>query len=127
MSEFMESHHVSRLIGAPPGYIGHDQAGQLTEAVHRRPYSVVLFDEIEKAHPKIFDLLLQILEDGCLTDSHGQTVDFKNTIIILTSNAGTQHILPNTIAFTAHRADRAERQANVQAHLRSQIMLAIKD
>jgi ATP-dependent Clp protease ATP-binding subunit ClpC len=89
MSEFMESHTITRLIGSPPGYIGYDQGGQLTEAVRRRPYSVVLFDEIEKAHPQVFDLLLQILEDGRLTDSHGQAVDFSNTCIILTSNAGT--------------------------------------
>ncbi|HWS83534.1 MAG TPA: ATP-dependent Clp protease ATP-binding subunit [Ktedonobacteraceae bacterium] len=91
MSEFMESHTVSRLIGSPPGYVGYDQAGQLTEAVRRRPYSVVLFDEAEKAHPRIFDLLLQILEDGCLTDARGQAIDFRHTIIILTSNAGTVH------------------------------------
>ncbi len=89
MSEFMESHTITRLIGSPPGYVGYDQGGQLTEAVRRRPYSVVLFDEIEKAHPQLFDLLLQILEDGRLTDSHGQTIDFSNTCIILTSNVGT--------------------------------------
>ncbi len=93
MSEYMEKHTVARLIGAPPGYVGYDEGGQLTEAVRRKPYSVVLFDEIEKAHPDVFNVLLQILDDGRLTDSHGRTVDFKNTIIIMTSNLGSQHLL----------------------------------
>jgi len=92
MSEFMEKHSVSRLIGAPPGYVGYDEGGYLTEAVRRRPYSVVLFDEIEKAHPEVFNVLLQILDDGRMTDGHGKTVDFKNTIIIMTSNVGSQYI-----------------------------------
>ena len=92
MSEFMEKHTVSRLIGAPPGYVGYEEGGYLTEAVRRRPYSVVLFDEIEKAHTEVFNLLLQILDDGRLTDGHGKTVDFKNTVIIMTSNTGSQHI-----------------------------------
>lgn len=92
MSEYMERHTVARLIGAPPGYIGYEEGGQLTEAVRRRPYSVVLLDEIEKAHPDVFNLLLQVLDDGRLTDSHGRTVDFKNTVIIMTSNVGSQHI-----------------------------------
>jgi ATP-dependent Clp protease ATP-binding subunit ClpB len=92
MSEFMEKHSVSRLIGAPPGYVGYDEGGYLTEAVRRRPYSVVLFDEIEKAHPEVFNVLLQILDDGRMTDGHGKTVDFKNTIIIMTSNVGSQVI-----------------------------------
>jgi ATP-dependent Clp protease ATP-binding subunit ClpB len=90
MSEYMEKHTVSRLIGAPPGYVGYDEGGQLTEAVRRRPYSVVLFDEIEKAHTDVFNTLLQILEDGRLTDGHGRTVDFKNTVVIMTSNLGSQ-------------------------------------
>ncbi len=90
MSEYMEKHSVARLIGAPPGYVGYDEGGYLTEAVRRRPYSVILFDEIEKAHPEVFNVLLQILDDGRLTDGHGRTVDFKNTIIIMTSNLGTQ-------------------------------------
>ena len=90
MSEFMESHNAARLVGAPPGYVGYDQAGQLTEAVKRRPYSVVLFDEVEKAHPKVFDMLLQILEDGRLADAKGRPVDFKNTLIIMTSNIGAE-------------------------------------
>jgi ATP-dependent Clp protease ATP-binding subunit ClpB len=92
MSEFMEKHSVSRLIGAPPGYVGYEEGGYLTEAVRRRPYSVVLFDEIEKAHPEVFNVLLQILDDGRMTDGHGRTVDFKNTIIIMTSNVGSQFI-----------------------------------
>ena len=88
----MEKHTVSRLVGSPPGYVGYDEGGQLTEAVRRKPYSVVLFDEIEKAHPDVFNMLLQILEDGRLTDSQGRTVDFKNTIIIMTSNVGARRI-----------------------------------
>jgi len=92
MSEYMEKHTVARLIGAPPGYVGYEEGGQLTEAVRRRPYSVILFDEIEKAHPDVFNLLLQILDDGRLTDGHGRTVDFKNTVIIMTSNIGSQWI-----------------------------------
>jgi ATP-dependent Clp protease ATP-binding subunit ClpC len=92
MSEFMERHTVSKLIGSPPGYVGYNEGGQLTEAVRRRPYTVVLFDEIEKAHPDVFNMLLQILEDGRLTDAKGRTVDFKNTLIILTSNIGSKVI-----------------------------------
>ncbi|MEG2015467.1 MAG: AAA family ATPase, partial [Clostridia bacterium] len=93
MSEYMEKFSVSRLIGAPPGYVGYDEGGQLTEAVRRKPYSVVLFDEIEKAHPDVFNILLQVLDDGRITDSQGRTIDFKNTIIILTSNLGSGVIL----------------------------------
>ena len=93
MTEYMEKFSVSRLIGAPPGYVGYDEGGQLTEAVRRKPYSVVLFDEIEKAHPDVFNILLQVLDDGRITDSQGRTVDFKNTIIILTSNLGSQYLL----------------------------------
>ena len=95
MSEYMESHSVSRLVGAPPGYVGYDEGGQLTEAVRRNPYSIVLFDEIEKAHKDVFNILLQILDDGRITDSQGRTVDFKNTIIIMTSNLGSEYILDN--------------------------------
>ncbi|MBR0302685.1 MAG: AAA family ATPase, partial [Clostridia bacterium] len=93
MSEYMEKFSVSRLIGAPPGYVGYEEGGQLTEAVRRKPYSVVLFDEIEKAHPDVFNILLQILDDGRITDSQGRTVDFKNTVIILTSNLGSSFLL----------------------------------
>jgi ATP-dependent Clp protease ATP-binding subunit ClpB len=92
MSEYMEKHAVSRLIGAPPGYVGYDEGGYLTEAVRRKPYSVILFDEIEKAHPDVFNVLLQILDDGRMTDGQGRTVDFKNTIVIMTSNLGS-HII----------------------------------
>jgi ATP-dependent Clp protease ATP-binding subunit ClpB len=92
MSEYMEKHAVARLIGAPPGYVGYEEGGYLTEAVRCRPYSVVLFDEIEKAHPEVFNVLLQILDDGRMTDGHGRTVDFKNTILIMTSNVGSQYI-----------------------------------
>ena len=93
MTEYMEKFSVSRLIGAPPGYVGYDEGGQLTEAVRRKPYSVILFDEIEKAHPDVFNILLQVLDDGRITDSQGRTVDFKNTVIILTSNLGSQYLL----------------------------------
>jgi len=101
MSEYMEKHTVSRLIGSPPGYVGYDEGGQLTEAVRRKPFSVVLFDEIEKAHPDVFNTLLQILEDGRLTDAQGRTVDFKNTVIIMTSNLGTRDIRKKSIGFSA--------------------------
>ncbi len=90
MSEYMEKHNVSRLIGAPPGYVGYEEGGQLTEKIRRRPYAVVLLDEIEKAHPDVYNMLLQIMEEGRLTDSFGRNVDFKNTIIIMTTNAGAE-------------------------------------
>lgn len=108
MSEYMESHSVSKLIGSPPGYVGFDDGGQLTEQVRRKPYSVVLFDEIEKAHPDVFNMLLQILEDGRLTDSHGRMVNFKNTIIILTSNIGSNKLTSNRIDFGFNNADKKE-------------------
>jgi ATP-dependent Clp protease ATP-binding subunit ClpB len=92
MSEFMEKHSVARLIGAPPGYVGYEEGGYLTEAVRRKPYSVVLLDEVEKAHPDVFNILLQVLDDGRLTDGHGRTVDFRNTVIVMTSNLGSQRI-----------------------------------
>jgi ATP-dependent Clp protease ATP-binding subunit ClpB len=92
MSEYMEKHAVARLIGAPPGYVGYDDGGQLTEAVRRKPYSVILFDEVEKAHPDVFNVLLQVLDDGRITDSQGHTVDFKNTIVIMTSNIGSRYL-----------------------------------
>ena len=90
MSEYMEKHSVSRLVGAPPGYVGYEEGGQLTEAVRRRPYAVVLLDEIEKAHPDVFNVLLQLLDDGRLTDGQGRTVDFTNTVLIMTSNLGAR-------------------------------------
>ena len=99
MSEYSEKHSVSRLVGAPPGYVGYEEGGQLTEAVRRRPYSVVLLDEVEKAHPEVFDILLQVLDDGRLTDGQGRTVDFRNVILILTSNTGSQYLVDMTIPF----------------------------
>ena len=105
MSEYMEKHTVSRLIGAPPGYVGYDEGGQLTEAVRRRPYRVVLFDEIEKAHPDVFNILLQVLEDGRLTDGHGRTVDFRNTVIIMTSNLGTDGLRRQPFGFRPDSRD----------------------
>jgi ATP-dependent Clp protease ATP-binding subunit ClpB len=99
MSEYQERHTVSRLIGAPPGYVGFEEGGQLTEAVRRKPYCVILFDEIEKAHPDVFNTLLQLLDDGRLTDSQGRTVDFKNTIVIMTSNLGSQRILESATLY----------------------------
>src|SRR5690606_106421 len=113
MSEYMEKHAVARLIGAPPGYVGYEEGGQLTEQVRRRPYSVVLFDEIEKAHPDVFNLLLQILDDGRLTDSQGRTVDFRNTVIMMTSNLGSQYILER-----APTAEWVEIETQVMAELR---------
>ncbi|HZK67689.1 MAG TPA: AAA family ATPase, partial [Chloroflexota bacterium] len=114
MTEYMEKHTVSRLIGAPPGYVGYDEGGQLTEAVRRRPYSVVLFDEMEKAHPEVFNVLLQILDDGRLTDGHGRTVDFKNTVIIMTSNVGSE----------LYRL--GERSGVKMEHLKEQVIEALK-
>ncbi len=111
MSEYMEKYSVSRLIGAPPGYVGYDEGGQLTEAVRRKPYAVVLFDEIEKAHPDVFNILLQVLDDGRITDSQGRTVDFKNTIIILTSNLGSD-ILLSSISDGGEITDNAREKVN---------------
>lgn len=115
MTEYMEKFSVSRLIGAPPGYVGYDEGGQLTEAVRRKPYSVVLFDEIEKAHPDVFNILLQVLDDGRITDSQGRTVDFKNTIIILTSNLGSQYLLDG-IGSDGNITDSAKAQVNSLLH-----------
>lgn len=114
MSEYMESHSVSKLIGAPPGYIGHDDGGQLTEQVRRKPYSVVLFDEIEKAHPDVFNILLQVLDDGRLTDSQGRTVSFKNTIIILTSNVGVADLPKNTNKLGFGATEEKDKNANTK-------------
>ncbi len=119
MSEYMEKHSVARLIGAPPGYVGYDEGGQLTEKVRRKPYSVVLFDEIEKAHPDVFNIMLQIFDDGRLTDSKGRTVDFKNTIIILTSNVGSDIILDNAIKGMLSEADREKTKEEITEKLRS--------
>jgi ATP-dependent Clp protease ATP-binding subunit ClpB len=116
---------VSRLVGAPPGYIGFDEGGQLTEAVRRRPYCVVLFDEIEKAHPDVFNVLLQILDDGRLTDSHGRTVNFKNTIIIMTSNIGSEHISENPAA--DHKAIRTMILGRLKEHFRPEFLNRVDD
>ena len=118
MSEYMEKHSVSRLIGAPPGYVGFDEGGQLTEAVRRRPYSVLLFDEIEKAHYDVFNVLLQILDDGRLTDSHGRTVDFKNTLVIMTSNIGSQNLIDQMGAGISDSSDQANQKKLVLQELR---------
>jgi ATP-dependent Clp protease ATP-binding subunit ClpB len=125
MSEYMEKHAVARLIGAPPGYVGYEEGGQLTEAIRRRPYAVILFDEIEKAHPDVFNILLQLLDDGRLTDSQGRTVDFKNTVVIMTSNVGSQFILD-----AAHEAWTAVEERVLQAlraHFRPEFLNRVDD
>ena len=103
MSEYSEKHSVSRLVGAPPGYVGYEEGGQLTEAVRRRPYSVILLDEVEKAHPEVFDILLQVLDDGRLTDGQGRTVDFRNVILVLTSNSGSQYLIDTSVPYAQRR------------------------
>ena len=126
MSEYQEKHTVSRLIGAPPGYIGYEEGGQLTEAVRRRPYRVILLDEIEKAHPEIFNSLLQILDDGRLTDGHGRTVDFKNTVIIMTSNAGVELIKRHMAMGFAASKDKAKTQKSSYAQMKEEVMAKVK-
>ena len=126
MSEYMEKHSVSRLIGAPPGYVGYDQGGMLTEAVRRRPYQVILFDEVEKAHNDVFNILLQVLDDGRLTDSHGRTVDFKNTIIILTSNLGSHAIIQNKEDVLSDKV-KEEVIAQVKQHFRPEFINRLDD
>jgi ATP-dependent Clp protease ATP-binding subunit ClpB len=119
MSEYMEKHTVARLIGAPPGYVGYEEGGQLTEAVRRHPYTVVLFDEIEKAHPDVFNVLLQILDDGRLTDGQGRVVHFKNTVVIMTSNIGSRHFaeeIVNSDAVRKHVMD------DLRAHFRPEFL-----
>src|SRR5699024_8986874 len=111
MSEYMEKHTVSRLVGAPPGYIGHDEGGQLTKAVRRNPYTIILLDEVEKAHPDVFNILLQVLDDGRLTDSKGRVVDFKNTVIIMTSNIGS-HLLLEGVEDNGEISSETEKQVN---------------
>jgi ATP-dependent Clp protease ATP-binding subunit ClpC len=120
MSEYGERHTTSRLLGAPPGYVGYDEGGQLTEAVRRRPYQVILFDEIEKAHPEVFNTLLQLLDDGRLTDGQGHTVDFRNTVVIMTSNVGTEELRAGTIGFKrdADQIDLAEARKRVDEGLK---------
>src|SRR5690606_28315237 len=124
MSEYSEKHSVARLVGAPPGYVGYDQGGQLTETVRRRPYSVVLLDEVEKAHPDVFDVLLQVLDDGRLTDGQGRTVDFRNTILVLTSNLGSQAIADGALEETQRR-DAV--MSVVQAHFKPEFLDRLDD
>ncbi|HLZ57178.1 MAG TPA: AAA family ATPase, partial [Ktedonosporobacter sp.] len=126
MSEYMEPHTVSRLFGSPPGYVGYDEGGQLTEQVRRRPYSVILLDEVEKAHPEVFNSLLQIMDDGRLTDGQGRTVDFKNTVVIMTSNAGSADLKRAvSIGFSARKAGDEVRDAQHEA-MRSKAMAGLK-
>jgi len=127
MSEYMEKHTVARLIGAPPGYIGYDEGGQLTEAVRRKPYSVLLFDEIEKAHPDVFNTLLQLLDDGRLTDSHGRTVDFRNTVVIMTSNIGSPQILEASRSGADYDAIKATVFSLLQEHFRPEFLNRVDD
>jgi ATP-dependent Clp protease ATP-binding subunit ClpC len=126
MSEFQEEHTTSRLIGAPPGYIGYDEGGQLTEAVRRRPYSVILLDEIEKAHPKVFNTLLQIMDDGRLTDGHGRTVNFKNTVVIMTSNAGVDIIRRESRIGFAVSKDKATTEKQSYEDMKKKVMAEIQ-
>ena len=122
MSEYGERHTVARLIGAPPGYVGYEEGGQLTEAVRRRPYAVILFDEVEKAHPDVWNALLQILDEGRLTDGHGRTVDFRNTVIIMTSNLGTQYLTQGgALGFRVEASSASQREKtrkDIEAELR---------
>jgi ATP-dependent Clp protease ATP-binding subunit ClpB len=132
MSEYQEKHTVSRMIGAPPGYVGYEESGQLTEAVRRRGYTVVLFDEIEKAHPEVLNVLLQLLDDGRLTDGKGRTVDFKNTVVIMTSNLGSQHIAEQTTgtcrsAGTISEGTRREVLEALRAHFRPEFLNRIDE
>jgi ATP-dependent Clp protease ATP-binding subunit ClpB len=123
MSEYMEKHTVSRLIGAPPGYVGYEEGGQLSEAVRRKPYSVILFDEIEKAHQDVFNVLLQVLDDGRITDGQGRTVDFKNTVIIMTSNIGSQYIMEES----SHEARERLVMDALRQHFRPEFLNRIDD
>jgi ATP-dependent Clp protease ATP-binding subunit ClpB len=126
MSEFMEKHSVARLIGAPPGYVGYEEGGYLTEAVRRRPYSVILMDEVEKAHPDVFNVLLQVLDDGRLTDGQGRTVDFRNSVVIMTSNLGSQVI--QELAGEANYAEmKKEVLESVSQHFRPEFINRIDD
>ena len=127
MSEYMEKHSVSRLIGAPPGYVGYDEGGQLSEAVRRKPYSVVLFDEVEKAHPDVFNVLLQVLDDGRITDAQGRTVDFKNTIIIMTSNLGSRHLLEGVTGDTIPESVRESVMAELRKAFRPEFLNRIDE
>src|SRR5690606_13831694 len=127
-SEYQERHTVSRLVGAPPGYVGSEEGGQLTEAVRRKPYSVVLFDEIEKAHMDVFNTLLQVMDDGRLTDAQGRTVDFRNTVIIMTSNIGSQHLLDGVTADGGLKPQARERvMGELRMHFRPELLNRVED
>jgi len=126
MSEFMEKHSVARLIGAPPGYVGYEQGGYLTEAVRRKPYSVILLDEVEKAHPDVFNILLQVLDDGRLTDGQGRTVDFKNTVIVMTSNLGS-HIIQEKAGVASYDEMKQDVMTVVGGHFRPEFINRIDD
>jgi ATP-dependent Clp protease ATP-binding subunit ClpC len=126
MSEYQEKHTVSRLIGSPPGYVGYDEGGQLTEAVRRRPYRVILLDEIEKANPEVFNSLLQVLDDGRMTDGHGRTVDFKNTVIIMTSNAGVELIKRESAIGFSTKKDQAKAQKTNYEEMKEKVMIEVK-
>jgi len=128
MSEYMEKHAVSRLIGAPPGYVGYDEGGQLTEQVRRRPYAVVLFDEIEKAHPDVFNVMLQIMDDGRLTDGKGRQVDFRNTIIIMTSNIGSSYLVAENLRTEAEFEKAATEVTNLlHGHFKPEFLNRVDD
>jgi ATP-dependent Clp protease ATP-binding subunit ClpB len=127
MSEYMEKHSVARLIGAPPGYVGYEEGGQLTEAIRRKPYSVILFDEIEKAHPDVFNVLLQLMDDGRLTDSQGRTVDFKNVVVIMTSNVGSRYLQDNLIDNEISESIRDSVMADLRDHFRPEFLNRIDD
>jgi ATP-dependent Clp protease ATP-binding subunit ClpB len=128
MSEYMEKHAVSRLIGAPPGYVGYEEGGQLTEQVRRRPYAVLLFDEIEKAHPDVFNILLQIMDDGRLTDGKGRTVDFRNTVIIMTSNIGSAYLQAESMRTAADFEDASKQVMNaLHGHFKPEFLNRVDD
>ncbi|MGY8713702.1 MAG: AAA family ATPase, partial [Verrucomicrobiia bacterium] len=124
---YMEKHSVARLIGAPPGYVGYEEGGQLTEAIRRKPYSVLLFDEIEKAHPDVFNVLLQLMDDGRLTDSQGRTVDFKNVVVIMTSNVGSRYLQDNFTDNEISESARESVMADLRDHFRPEFLNRIDD
>nr|BAP91641.1 ATP-dependent Clp protease, ATP-binding subunit [Phormidium sp. KS] len=127
MSEYMEKHSVSRLVGAPPGYVGYEEGGQLSESIRRRPYSVVLLDEVEKAHPDVFNILLQVLDDGRITDSQGRTVDFRNTVIVMTSNIGSDRILEFARDDSQYEQMRKQVMEALRKHFRPEFLNRVDD
>ncbi|MCF4970307.1 AAA family ATPase, partial [Nostoc sp. CMAA1605] len=127
MSEYMEKHSVSRLVGAPPGYVGYEEGGQLSEAIRRHPYSVILLDEVEKAHPDVFNILLQVLDDGRITDSQGRTVDFRNTVIVMTSNIGSEYILDVSGDDSQYEIMRERVMEALRSHFRPEFLNRVDD